>query len=243
MRARVVAYDLQYLQAVLNWATIAGNGQGVALLDRNPLKGLTLPRENSPWRPVVVAEQYTKLRKATRSRGPEVEALLVLVHETGHRIGAVRQLRWSGLTLRADAGTVRWRAELDKIGHAHTTPLSRQVTVLLTRLQVTRSPIGDMPVFPMRDDRTRCYTRHVVRKTWDAIAKAADLPTGQRFGWHSLRRKFATELNEIPLKDLCQLGGWKSPSTILACYQTPDESTQRCALAHRKTLRSAGLSN
>ena len=64
----------------------------------------------------------------------------------------------------------------------------------------------------------------------------------QRFGWHSLRRKFATELKEIPLKDLCHLGGWKRPSTM-TCYQTPDESTQRSALAHRKTLRAAGLSH
>jgi len=165
------------------------------------------------------------------------------VHEAGHRIGAVRQLCWSDLTLRADAGSVRWPAELDKIGHAHTTPLNRPATLLLTRPQVTRGAIGDMPVFPMRDDGTRCYTRHVVRKTWDAIAKAAGLPAGQRFGWHSLRRKFATELKEIPLKDLCHLGGWKSPSTILTCYQTPDESTQRSALAHRRTLRAAGLSN
>ena len=30
-------------------------------------------------------------------------------------------------------------------------------------------------------------------------------------GYHSLRRKFATELKGIPLKDLCQLGGWKDP--------------------------------
>ena len=104
-----------------------------------------------------------------------------------------------------------------------------------------RSAIGDIPVFPMPEERTKCYSRHVVRKTWDVIAKAASLPTGQRFGWHSLRRKFATELKDMPLKDLCALGGWKSPATILTCYQTADEATQRTALAHRKTLSAGGL--
>ncbi|MGP0001224.1 MAG: hypothetical protein ACLPKW_26260 [Acetobacteraceae bacterium] len=97
-------------------------------------------------------------------------------------------------------------------------------------------------VFRMAGDATRYYTRHVVRKTWDAIAKAAGLPTGQRFGWHSLRRKFATELKAIPLKDLSNLGGWKSAATILACYQSPDEATQRTALAQRKLLTMSGLS-
>ena len=104
VRDRVIAYDLRFLLAVLNWATVAGDGRSGVLVDRNPLKGLPLPREESPRRPVVVAEQYTKLRHAARARGPEVEALLVLAHETGHRIGAIRQLLWSDLTLRADAG-------------------------------------------------------------------------------------------------------------------------------------------
>jgi hypothetical protein len=33
---RVIAYDLKWLLAVFNWATVAGNGQGGALLERNP---------------------------------------------------------------------------------------------------------------------------------------------------------------------------------------------------------------
>ena len=52
-----MAHDLQYLQAVLNWATIAGNGQGVALLDRNPQTHTPL---NSPS---TVFPQYTETPK------------------------------------------------------------------------------------------------------------------------------------------------------------------------------------
>ena len=36
----VTAYDLKFLLAVLNWATVAGDGEGGVLLERNPLKGL-----------------------------------------------------------------------------------------------------------------------------------------------------------------------------------------------------------
>jgi uncharacterized protein YeaO (DUF488 family) len=57
-------------------------------------------------------------------------------------------------------------------------------------------------------------------------------------GWHSMRRKFATELKEKPLKDLCALGGWKNPQTILLCYQREDEETMRDALATRKALKA-----
>ena len=57
---------------------------------------------------------------------------------------------------------------------------------------------------------------------------------------HSLRRKFATELKDEPLKDLCQLGGWKDPQTVLKCYQTADEESMREALSRRQTLRQVG---
>ena len=59
-------------------------------------------------------------------------------------------------------------------------------------------------------------------------------------GRHSLRRKFATELKHTPLKDLCYLGGWKEPQTVLKCYQRPDESTMREALEGRKPLKALG---
>ncbi|HXY32373.1 MAG TPA: tyrosine-type recombinase/integrase [Gemmatimonadaceae bacterium] len=68
---------------------------------------------------------------------------------------------------------------------------------------------------------------------WKRIAKAAGLPKGQRYGWHALRRMFATELKEMPLRDLAHAGGWKSVQTILVCYQQPDLELQRRALGRR----------
>ena len=51
-----------------------------------------------------------------------------------------------------------------------------------------------------------------------------------------MRRKFAPEMKHTPLKDLCYLGGWKDPQTVLRCYQRPDEATMREALARRRPL-------
>jgi hypothetical protein len=55
-------------------------------------------------------------------------------------------------------------------------------------------------------------------------------------GCHGLRRKFATDLKHIPLKDLCALGGWKDPQTVLKCYQQPDAVTMRRALELRQEV-------
>jgi hypothetical protein len=47
---------------------------------------------------------------------------------------------------------------------------------------------------------------------------------------------------ETPLKDLCYLGGWKEPQTVLKCDQRPDEATMREGLAQRKPLNEASAS-
>lgn len=53
---RTVARDLKFLLAVLNWATVSSDGRGEALLDRNPLRGLPIPVEKNPRRPVMTEE-------------------------------------------------------------------------------------------------------------------------------------------------------------------------------------------
>jgi hypothetical protein len=58
-------------------------------------------------------------------------------------------------------------------------------------------------------------------------------------GWHSLRRKFATEMKHAPLKDLAYLGGWKSVATVVDIYQRPDVVTMQRALAARRPVGQA----
>ena len=63
-------------------------------------------------------------------------------------------------------------------------------------------------------------------------------PAKQSFeiaGWHSLRRRFASDLMHVPLKTLCELGEWKSPQTVLTCYQHPDQQRLRAALLDRSS--------
>jgi len=73
-----------------------------------------------------------------------------------------------------------------------------------------------------------------MRNWWKRGEKLADLEPVERRGWHSLRRKFATDMRtRLPLRDLCDAGGWKDAQTILKCYQQPDEDLIRGALDGR----------
>lgn len=69
-----------------------------------------------------------------------------------------------------------------------------------------------------------------MQNVWNRLATAANLPTGERCGWHSLRRAFANRLRRAPLRDLQDLGGWKTSATLLTVYLRADESEQREAL-------------
>ena len=71
--------------------------------------------------------------------------------------------------------------------------------------------------------------------------KLAKLERVKGRGYHSLRRQFATELKDTPLRALAHLGGWKDTTTLLKCYQQPDEGTQRRALESRRKLKAGGL--
>ena len=96
---RTIEKNLRWLMAVLNWATLAGDGEGNYLLGRNPLKGLPLPKEQNPNRPIIGGERYLAMLDVAGQVDWRFVAALIIAHETGHRIGAIRKLRWSDVNL------------------------------------------------------------------------------------------------------------------------------------------------
>jgi len=138
----------------------------------------------------------------------------VLAHESGHRIGAIRQLQWADVDL--EAATIRWRAENEKTGYEHVTPMTEAAPTALEVARSGRPGIGEAPLLPAPKDESAAVGRH------------------------SLRRKFASDLMHEPLKVLCELGGWKSPHTVLICYQQADEPEMRRALATKRSGSGGG---
>ncbi|MDE2806599.1 MAG: tyrosine-type recombinase/integrase, partial [Gemmatimonadota bacterium] len=128
---------------------------------------------------------------------------------------------------------VRWRAEHEKTGHEHTTPLTDTALAALEEARRMGTGTGNAPVLPAPGDAARCMGRVNAFQWWKQAEKLAGLEPKPRRGWHSLRRKFASDLMDQPLKVLCDLGGWRDATTVLRCYQRPDAGKLRTALEAR----------
>jgi integrase len=229
---RTVQKDLSFFRSVLRWATMAGDGLGGVLLERDPLRGYPLPKEKNPRRVSLTDEEYQALLKIALDLDWRFHVALVLAHETGHRIGAIRQLLWSDVDL--ENQLLRWRGDTEKTGFAHETPMTCHAARALEEARRRSPGIGNTPVLPSPKDNSRPVCRYLVRGWWRKAERLAGLDRKCGRGWHSLRRKFATELMDEPLKVLCKLGGWKDAETVLNCYQRPDQDSLREALERRK---------
>jgi len=233
---RTIEWDLTFLMAVLNWAARSRDEYGRPLLDRNPLKGLRKPRAKNPIRVVLTEEEYRALLKVSRRVDWRFRVALVLAHETGHRIGAIRNLMWSDIDF--ESAMVRWRAKHEKTGYEHTTPLTDEAVAVLEEARRMNPGNGDGPVLPAPPQPAQCLGRSMALKWWSRAETLAKLEPKRGRGWHSLRRKFASDLMDQPLKVLCELGGWKNPQTVLRCYQQANTGQLRTALESRRRVRA-----
>ena len=229
---RTIEYDLRFLLAILNWAAKSRDEEGKLLLESNPFRGLKVPKEKNPTRVVLSQPEYEALLRVSLTMDWRFRVALVLAHETGHRIGAIRQLRWSDIDI--EGRVIRWRGEHEKTGYEHRTPVTEEVVAVLGEARKHNPGIGDVPLLPAPKNPTVCMRRSLARDWWRKAEKLAGLEPKQRRGWHSLRRKFASDLMNQPLKVLCELGGWKTAETVLQCYQRADEDRLREALDDRR---------
>ena len=231
-----IAADLKFLIMVLNWATRSRDEEGRLLLQSNPLKGLKKPVEKNPRRVIVTEPEYEALLGVSLEVDWRFHVALVLAHETGHRIGAIRQLRWSDIDLEGRA--IRWRAEHEKSGYGHLTPATAEAIAVLEKAQRWNPRSGDASLLPHTKDPSKCVTASMAATWWTKAEKLVGLEPKRGRGWHSLRRKFASDMMDQPLKVLCELGGWKNAHTVLKCYQRADDDRLRKALERRARPRS-----
>ncbi|MYB05048.1 MAG: site-specific integrase [Gemmatimonadetes bacterium] len=193
-------------------------------------------REAGPTRPQSVDSptRNTGLASGIRGDGLAVSRGAGDRPLDGDRIGAIRQLRWSDIDMVNPL--IRWRAENEKTGYGHRT-LGHGRGARRLGGGADAEPEGrESPVLPAPKDPSRCLDRSRVRVWWKKAEALAGLEPKRGRGWHSLRRKFASDLMHQPLKVLCQLGGWKTAQTVLQCYQRADEDKLRKALEDRRRV-------
>ncbi len=195
---RTIECDLKFLLAVLNWAVKSKDEQGRPLLAANPLRGLKTPKEKNPTRVVLSDEEYRALLQVSRRVDWRFQVALVLAHETGHRIGAIRQLRWSDIDF--EERVVLWRAEHEKTGFEHRTPVTAEAVAVLEEARQINPGNGDAPVLPAPWDPSTSFSRARAYVWWNRAERLAGLKRMRGRGWHSLRRKFASDLMDLPLQ-------------------------------------------
>lgn len=231
VRDRMVEQDLRFMNAVCNWAlTVRENGE--PLLASNPFRGFPVPAEQSINQPITRDEEVEAMRTVAADVHPLCPLYFELAYRTGHRCMAVGQLRWNDVGF--TAGALRWRAGNDKIRFEHVVPLDRAVLSMLQVLRRSAPVIGHAWIFPSPTDPSRPISRNLVRDWWKRLEKAAGIAHVKGRGWHSLRRRFATDLDHLPLKQLMELGGWRTPASVIR-YQKPTTEQLRASLRTRRS--------
>ncbi len=192
---------------------------GRPLVPFDPTTGLDLPTTKDPARPVCGDAMLAKLMEAA---------------ETGRRIGAIVSLRWEDWNPEAGKfGTLVWHADFDKLGRTSATPVTPSVR---DALEAHRHETGGATgwIFPAPGGEghvTVSLASHWFRK----VERAAKIPHVRGFGWHSLRRAFATKRKQLSVQDVAALGGWKGTQVLQELYQQADlDAMERVLLEGQK---------
>ena len=248
--ARAIAKTLKALRQLCRFATQYRTSSGGYLLASDPTRGLPVPSEQNPKRPVVDTERIEKLLSVAhqvtmfedghrvRSYLPE---LLILAEGTGRRIGAILKLRWSDwMPDEGLHGTIHWRAENDKIGRAWTAPVTSEVRAALESLCGRRPAEDDSLIFRSGADPERPVTRHQATAWLRRAEELAGLEHLSGGAWHAFRRSWASQRKHLSVTDVAHAGGWKDTSTLLRSYQHPDPETVEAVVMGGRRLKMVG---
>ena len=220
--------DIVLLQAMLRWGAMKyQTAAGQALLPRNPLALVKNKKETHPSRPVATKERYLRIDAALEelSNDPEekhtqrwrqLRLFLAVINQTGRRLSAVRHLRWSDINFVSTE--ITWRARYDKKGREATIPFSESLTGVLRDAYEANNCPEDGWLFAAQKNSEKPVDKRVLTHWMAAAERRAQVPKLKGGVFHPFRRKFASELQNKPIKQVMALGGWADQETMQTCY-------------------------
>jgi integrase len=106
----------------------------------------------------------------------------------------------------------------------------------MERIRRERLAVGNAYLFPAPESEG--HIRVDVARRWllqaERLAKIEHQPG---FGFHALRRRWATKRKHLSAKDVAACGGWKNTATLQQVYQFPDPQTMQEVVLEDRTLR------
>ncbi len=221
--ARTVKADFDALSIALNWATRQKRPSGRWLLDQNPLRGVRLPREQNPRRPVVAHPIFEALLKAAPAVHPLLPLALTIAEGSGRRLSAWRRLKWGDIDF--STSTILWRAENDKKGYEQRVPMTESVRDALIKAMNGTIQDADAWVFPAPKNSLEPCNRHILAEWLTKAYALAGVQKAKGSLWHAFRRKWATERKHHPVSDIAAAGGWRDVGTLIDSYLRSDTTT------------------
>lgn len=128
-------------------------------------------------------------------------------------------------------------AEHDKLRRTWIVPAARQTLEELARSRALHPAIGAAQVFPhpmLKRHQGGPVTRHLAAYWLNRAYELAEVAKPDGSLWHAFRRLWASERKGLPVKDVAAAGGWKDITTLIDCYQQPDEDTLRQVVEFRR---------
>lgn len=234
--------ELSALSTICNWAT-RHKVNGKPLLADNPLRGLELPRERNPRRPVASHARYLATQEHADGIDPagRLRCILALARFTGRRADAICRLRANDVLRTTERvaealagagmnenladhyahGAIRWSAETDKEGFLFITPIGAPARAALDEYQRRSPRLGDVALFPAPGrDGPISFER---ASTWLRRAeRAAGMPKLRGGLWHAYRRLWASERKHLPDRVVAEAGGWRDTRALKTSYQAAE---------------------
>lgn len=225
--------ELLGLAQIAHWAARHRTADGGYLLPRDPFRdeGVRWATAQNQRRPVA-DDPLVESMLEEMHRGRCVWQLPYLTEtlwHSGRRVHAAITLRWEDvLWERGPCGSIHWRAATDKTKRDSVVPINAALREALERLRHEHEQRGlNTPwLFPAPRDAKRPWSENVARDQFVSVEVAVRGYHEPEFGFHALRRGWATRRKHLPRTDVAVAGGWERDSAVLArLYQAPDPDT------------------
>ena len=152
-----------------------------------------------------------------------------------------RQLSWQDFDWQEHL--ITWPGELDKEGAGHTSAMT-PAFIRMVKARARRQgfdptdPAAAGFIFPGPPHPKTKVVGPRVRGTFDGwfsdAERLAKLPPKPGRGWHSFRRKLATELRGESPQDVAAVMGWKSTRMLDVYQKAGDPAVQRALMRRRR---------